>query len=62
MKVYISIPITGRDIREVKAEIEMAKAAIRGAGHTPVSPLALDHQDPEFYEAESRKWAELINE
>ena len=51
MKVYISIPITGHDIEQVEASLIFASAVLEKKGHTPVSPLALGHQDPEFYEA-----------
>ena len=51
MKVYISIPITGHDIEQVDARLAFAKAVLEKKGHTPVSPLELDHKDPEFYEA-----------
>ena len=51
MKVYISLPITGRDIEQVEAACIFAAAVLRKKGHTPVSPLALDHKDPDFYEA-----------
>lgn len=51
MKVYISLPITGHDIEEVEARCIFAKAVLEKKGHTPVSPLDLDHRDPEFYEA-----------
>ena len=51
MKVYISLPITGHDIEQVEASCIYASAVLKKKGHTPVSPLALDHQDPEFYEA-----------
>lgn len=51
MKVYISLPITGHDIEQVDARLAFAKAILEKKGHTPVSPLELDHKDPEFYEA-----------
>lgn len=51
MNVYISLPITGHDIEQVEASCIYASAVLKKKGHTPVSPLALDHQDPEFYEA-----------
>lgn len=41
MKVYISLPISGKDIEEVKARCEEAKALITKDGHVPVSPLDL---------------------
>lgn len=51
MRIYISLPITGRDIDDVGEEAARAEEAIRRAGHTPVSPLALEHRDPEDYPA-----------
>ena len=51
MKIYISLPITGHDIEEVEASCIFASAVLRKKGHTPVSPLELDHRDPEDYEA-----------
>lgn len=51
MKIYISLPITGRDMGDVAAEAAKAEDAVRRAGHTPVSPLALEHRDPEDYPA-----------
>ena len=41
MKVYISLPISGKDIEEVKARCEEAKAEIIKDGHIPLSPLDL---------------------
>lgn len=51
MKIYISLPITDHDIEEVEASWIYASGVIQAKGHTPVSPLDLDHRDPEFYEA-----------
>ena len=51
MKVYICLPITGHDIEEVEARCIFAKAVLKRKGHTPVSPLDIDHSDPDFYEA-----------
>lgn len=39
MKIYISLPISGKDIEEVKQLSEIAKNEIIEKGHTPVSPL-----------------------
>lgn len=39
MKIYISLPISGRPMDEVRNESEKAKAAIEELGHVPVSPL-----------------------
>lgn len=38
-KCYISIPITGRDIDEVKKEIENYKTRLRRKGYSPISPF-----------------------
>lgn len=38
-KCYISIPITGRDIDEVKKEIENYKTGLRNRGYSTVSPF-----------------------
>lgn len=51
MKIYISLPITGRDIEEVEADCIYAKGVIQKLGHEAVSPLELVHRDPEDYEA-----------
>lgn len=39
MKIYISLPISGRPMDEVRNESEKAKAAIEKLGYVPVSPL-----------------------
>ena len=51
MKIYISLPITGHDIEEVEARCIFIAAILQEQGHTPISPLELDHRDPEDYEA-----------
>lgn len=51
MKIYISLPISGRDIEQVEASLIFTSAVIEKKGHTPVSPIAIDHPDPEDYEA-----------
>ena len=51
MKVYISLPITGHDIEEVEARCIFAKSVLKKKGRMPVSPLDIDHSDPDFYEA-----------
>lgn len=38
-KCYISIPITGRDIDEVKREIDSLKHGLRNRGYNPISPF-----------------------
>ena len=39
MKIYISLPITGRDIKDVEVASRVAADVIAKNGHTPVSPL-----------------------
>lgn len=39
MKIYISLPISGKNIEEVRQRINAAKEIIISHGHTPVSPL-----------------------
>ena len=39
MKIYISLPISGRDIEEVEARCVFATGVIEKKGHTAVSPL-----------------------
>lgn len=39
MKIYISLPISGRDIEEVEAGCIFATGVIEKKGHTAVSPL-----------------------
>lgn len=38
-KCYISLPITGRDIEDVKKEIENYKTGLRNRGYSLVSPF-----------------------
>ena len=38
-KCYVSIPITGRDIDDVKKEIENYKTRLRSKGYSPISPF-----------------------
>lgn len=42
---YISLPIEGRDIEEVKKEIEKHKTHLREKGFIPISPLDVE-EDP----------------
>lgn len=39
MKIYISIPISGLDLAEVRQKADMIKARLSREGHTPVSPF-----------------------
>lgn len=41
MKIYISLPISGRPFEEVKKQAEEARQFILNLGHTPVSPLEI---------------------
>ena len=54
MKVYISLPISGRDMEQVKAEITFTAAVLRSHGHEPISPLEVNAANP------SAPYAELI--
>lgn len=42
MRIYISLPITGKDIEAVEASVIFANAVIKKKGHEPVSPLDQD--------------------
>ena len=55
MKVYISLPITGHDIKDVERRIGQAKEALRALGHEPVSPL-----DPEVNNDLSKPYGVLL--
>lgn len=55
MKVYISLPITGHDIKDVERRIGQAKEALRALGHEPVSPL-----DPEVNDDRSKPYGVLL--
>lgn len=43
MKIYISIPITGKDEREQRAKAERYAKFIELLGHEPVNPFCIDH-------------------
>ena len=51
MKIYISLPITGRDFEDVEADSIFASGVIQRKGHTPVSPLEVS-SDPDATYAE----------
>lgn len=51
MKIYISLPISGRDIEEVEARCIFATGVIEKKGHTAVSPLEVS-PDPDASYAE----------
>lgn len=39
MKIYISLPISGRPLEEARNEADLIKARLSRVGHTPVSPF-----------------------
>lgn len=39
MKIYISLPITGKPEKETREKADRLKAALSRAGHTPVNPF-----------------------
>lgn len=52
MKIYISLPISGHYIEDVKKRCEAAKKKIKAKGHEPVSPIDLcngDYSQPYSY-------------
>lgn len=49
MKIYISLPISGRDIDAVRAEINMAKVTLKELGYSSVSPLEIEHKSTDYY-------------
>ena len=55
MKVYISLPISGHDIKDVEQRIGQAKEALRALGHEPISPL-----DPEVNNDRSKPYGVLL--
>lgn len=55
MKTYISLPITGHDIKDVEQRIGQAKEALRALGHEPISPL-----DPEVNNDRSKPYGVLL--
>lgn len=40
-RIYISIPITGHDEKQVREHADRIKAALSRAGHTPVNPFEI---------------------
>lgn len=47
---YISLPIEGRDIDEVKKEIEKHKAHLREKGFIPISPFDIEEDSTTTHE------------
>lgn len=41
MKVYISIPISGRDIAEVREHADLIKASLSRVGHKVINPFEI---------------------
>lgn len=41
MKIYISLPISGRDENEVRQHADLIKASLSRAGHEPVNPFEI---------------------
>ncbi|MDE7081800.1 MAG: DUF4406 domain-containing protein [Muribaculaceae bacterium] len=41
MRIYISIPITGHDEKEVREHADLIKGALSRAGHFPVTPFEI---------------------
>lgn len=39
MKIYISLPISNRDIKEAREHADLVKSALSRAGHNPVNPF-----------------------
>ncbi len=49
MNIYISAPITGHPLEEVRRKIQIASSAIISRGHTPISPLDICPSDTLTY-------------
>ena len=61
MKVYISLPITGHDLTEVRRRAEEAKQLLTGMDHEPVSPLDVSpNHDATYAEHIGRDIAALL--
>lgn len=61
MKVYISLPITGHDLTEVRRRAERAKQLLAAMGHEPVSPLDVSPDpDAPYHEHIGRDIAALL--
>lgn len=60
MKIYISIPISMRDMNVVKAEINMAQVKLRTLGYIPVSPLEIEHKSSDYFTILGEDIAELL--
>jgi len=51
MKIYISLPITGHDIRNCKARANHAKASVEKLGHTAITPFEVNKGKKKTYAA-----------
>lgn len=60
MKVYISIPITGKDIEEQKRHAGEVASFLLMAGHTPVSPFDNGLDDNASYEDHLREDTKML--
>lgn len=51
MKIYISLPISSRDISEARQHADLMKSALSRLGHTPVSPFDIyAGYKPDYYD------------
>lgn len=51
MKVYISLPITGREVSEARQHADLVKAALSRQGHTVISPFEVyAGKNPDYYD------------
>lgn len=49
MKVYISLPISGRPIEQARRQAELMEAKLLSMGHTPVNPFDIyPERDPTY--------------
>lgn len=61
MKVYISLPITGHPIDEVRKKADLAKQQLSDMGHEPVSPLDVSPDpDAPYHEHIGRDIAAML--
>lgn len=60
MRVYISLPITGKDINEQKAHAEGVARLLEKAGHTPVSPFGNGLDAGASYEEHMREDTKMM--
>ena len=49
MKIYISIPITGRQVSKVKAEAARIAGELNAAGHEAVNPFEVSPEEGKAY-------------